>query len=264
MNTNENIANTPKGEFKNFKEAAASVQGTKFKVITKYMRYIDANVSIGDLVVVSDVAIWNTWKHWKPATSKFNTYAYSMIGWGIQDELNEMHPKFKNNTITTYELCKEGDGYKEIKLVGKTKDEVFNKQHELVGVSTISKINRDLFNQYVAYQTSKRRPLYMINESQFRSDGSEDFNIFDTVTTELNLNDIMDDHDADNKYLPPEKRLMAKLIMDGMSVAEIAIMFKMTKNSLLKTFAPMDDNARQRYVSPKIRKLATKKLAEMD
>lgn len=225
--------------FKTFEEARQSVQGTKYMIVNKYKKFLDSSLGMEDLVSEADIGIWEAFKTWDPEQSKFNTHAHNWIEWKIKDALNDMNSRFKVNGITNYELSREAETYKEIKAVGKTQDEWFNTENDLDGSEEAKKrFNRDLFNQYIAYQSANRRPIYMINESQFTSPDAEDFNIFDTIGN-------IDDHEefemrSDLKALSPIKRQIAEMLLDGADIAEVAKKVKMSKVTLLKTFAPKE------------------------
>lgn len=225
--------------FNTFEEARTSVQGTKYMIVNKYKKFLDASLGMEDLIAEADIGIWEAFKSWDPEQSKFNTHAHNWIEWKVKDALNDMNSRFKVNGITNYELSRESESYKDIKAAGKTNDEWFNVENDLDGSEDAKKrFNREMFNHYVAYQSANRRPIYMINESQFGSDEIENFSIFDQIGD-------VDDHEEfemrhDLKSLSPIKRQIAEMLLNGADIAEVAKKVKMSKVALLKTFAPKE------------------------
>jgi len=238
-----------KGNFKSFDEAYKAVQGTRTMLVMKFKPFLETGFGIDDLFSVADEGIFRAWKEWKPEESKFNTFAFNHMSWALNDHMNDMNSRFKINAITTYELTREGESFKEVKAVGKTKNAEFNAENNLDGSEESKmRINRDIFNSYVAFQTSIRRPYYVINAGAFASDDSEDFDIMDTASecsingdTTFSCDDFsmsIDDMESEMETLDNDKKRVAQMIIAGVSVNEMAKEFGITKNRFMQKFAP--------------------------
>ena len=234
-----------------FEEANKTVQGTRTMLVMKFKPFLESAFTIEDLFAVADEGIVRAYNDWDPSQSKFNTFAYNHMSWALNDFMNDMNSRFKVNSITTYELTREGQSFKEVKAAGKTANEDFNKSYsetfDLDGSeSAKARINRDVFNAYVAFETAIRRPFYMVNDSQFQSDGSEDFNIMDTAE-ECNKSDNefewdsfsmpKDEMEEAMAMLDDDKRKVAQMILDGADVSEMAKEFGLSQNQFMQKFA---------------------------
>jgi len=245
-----------KGKFDTFEEAYKSVAGTRVSIVNKYIPFIETGFDKTDLFAVADEAILKAWKDWKPNESKFNTYVYNRITWSLQDFLNEMNQRFKINSCTVYELTQEGETFKHIKEQGLTTNTVFNELHELNGDS--SKIDRKLYNAYVNFQTSLRRPYTVITASQFSSADSEDFDILDHSqdTEERSLLDCTFEFDGfamdriemedELQKLDGDRKRIAELILEGLTISEIANEMDISKIQLLQKFAGETSNEKSK------------------
>jgi len=238
-----------KGNFKTFDEAYKSIQGTRTMLVMKFKTFLETGYGIDDLFSVADEGIFRAWKEWKPEESKFNTFAYNHMSWALNDHMNDMNSRFKINAITTYELTREGESFKEVKAAGKTKSDEFNAENELDGSDESKmKIHRDIFNSYVAFQTSIRRPYYVINAGAFASDDTEDFDIMDTAEactingdTTFTYDDFSmstDEMESEIQSLDDDKKKVAQMIIAGVSVNDMAKEFGVTKNRFMQRFAP--------------------------
>jgi len=251
-----------------FEEANKAVQGTRTMLVMKFKPFLEASFGIEDLFAAADEGIARAFKEWEPEQSKFNTFAHNHMTWAINDYLNEMNSVFKFNAITTYELTREGESFKEVKEIGKTKDKEFNltyfEEFQLDGTDYAkARITRDVFNKYVTYQTQKRRPWCsaMTNVSQFVGDGSEDFDILDTsdVCDTYNSTDFewdsfsipKDEMEQEMELLSEDKKQIAQFIIDGVSVSDMAKHFKLTQNAFMQKFAPESGGKRGKVKSKK-------------
>lgn len=239
-----------KGNFKSFEEAQATVQGTRTMLVMKFKPFLETGFGINDLFAVADEGIYRAWKEWNPDVSKYNSFAYNHMNWALNDFMNEMNSRFKVNAITTYELTREGESFKEIKAVGKTKNEDFNtsycEDYILDGSDEAkSRINRDVFNAYVAFETAIRRPFYMISASQFQSDETEDFDIIDSAVDTTDSNEFnwegfsipRVEMEETMTHLEEDKKRVAQMILENVSVGDMAKEFGLTQVQFMQRFA---------------------------
>ena len=234
-----------------FEEARNSVLGTRTMLVMKFKPLLEEAFTVDDLFAVADEGIVRAYKDWDPTRSKFNTFAYNHMSWAINDFMNAVNSRFKINGLTTYELTREGQSFKEVKEAGKTANEDFNKSYsdsfDLDGSDEAkARINRDVYNAYIAFESSIRRPFYVINESSFQSDDSEDFNILDTAEA---CEDYGQNFEWDSFSMPKDemedamaaldedKRKVAQMILDGANVSEMAKEFRLSQNQFMQKFA---------------------------
>lgn len=228
-----------KAQFNSFEEARQSVQGTKYKVANVYKKFIGSGIDMEDLLAAADIGIWEAYKTWDPEKAAFNTHAHNHIEFKIKDELNEMNHMFRVNQLTTYDLSTQNESYKTIKERGLTLNAEFNAEHGLDGSDEAKrKVNRDLFNHYVTWNSSLKNPVFMLNESSFTSSENEDFNIFETVGVHDNHDRI--DMEIDIDKLAPTERMIAKMLLEGSDISEVAKKLKTSKVALLKKYAPRE------------------------
>ena len=239
--------------FKSFDEAYQSVQGTRTSMVMKFKSYTGPGYSIDDLFSVADEAIIKAWKTWDPTLSKFNTYVQNHIQWGIWHFLNAMNSTFKTNAVTTYELTQENESYKELKERGLTKSEVFNELHKLNG-SDESKMrfNRDLFNEYIRFETSKRRPFKLMTASNFKTEDADDFDIMESATgtpfaeqswiEDLEMTEV--ELELEITKLDTDKRRVAEALLNGATISDLAKEFGVSKINFMQKFAPGTSSTR--------------------
>ena len=263
-----------------FDEAFKSVIGTKMALIHKYTKFLNSSISFEDLQSEADAAIYRAWVEWDEST-KFNSYAYNHITWALKDYLNEMHPRWKINAVTTYELWKKGETFTSAKEIGKTSSKEFNELHGLDGSDEAkNKFNRDMWNEYINFITDAERPISLISESKFISDEENDFNIMDTsdaVEDEYKKSNSvvfeeyhipLDEFDEKLASLDDYKKQVAKMLLDGMTVNEIIQKMGMTKSEFMAKFdnntIPKNDKAKRKRLKAIHREklLAQKKAAK--
>jgi len=239
--------------FKSFEEAYHSVQGTRTSMVMKFKSYTGPSYGIDDLFSVADEAIVKAWNDWDPSMSKFNTYVQNHIQWGIWNFLNAMNSTFKTNAVTTYELTQEGDSYKEIKERGLTKSKEFNDLHELDGSEQAKdRFNRDLFNEYVRFETSKRRPFKLATASNFQTQDADDFDIMETAVgtpfaekswiEDLNMTEA--EVELEITKLDRDKRRVAEALLNGETISDLAKEFGVSKIAFMQMFAPETSGTR--------------------
>jgi len=247
------ISLSERESFKSFEEAYQSVQGTRTSMVMKFKTYTGPGYGIDDLFSVADEAIVKAWNDWDPTMSKFNTYVQNHIQWGIWNFLNTMNSTFKTNAVTTYELTQEGDSYKEIKDRGLTKSKEFNELNELDGSDEAKKrFNRDLFNEYVRFETSKRRPFKLATVSNFQTQDAEDFDILETAVgtpfAEQSWIEDLDMTEAEVELemtkLDADKRRVVEALLNGETISDLAKEFGVSKIDFMQQFAPDSSSTR--------------------
>ena len=221
----------------NFTEALKSVQGTKFKIIQKYQHFAKPGFDIEDMSAEADMAIFEAYKEWDPAQSKFNTFVFKRIGWAIIRALENHNPLFVMNSLAKYDLEAAGETFETVKKNGKTTSEAFNELHGLDGSAEAkSLITKKLYKTYIQFTAQEQFGISFINDGQFSSDENSNFNIFEVVGEEDDHFDLM--AQSDIAELSADKQKIAKLLIEGKDIAAVAKAMGMTKVKLLQKYAP--------------------------
>ena len=216
-------------------EAFKSVEGMKYKIANKYKVFCNSTVSYEDLISAANVGLAWAYRDWDANTAKFTTFSHNRMERQIDLYLCEMLPKYKNNVDAKNWLRRKNDeSFQSLTEVGYTKDESFNEEHGLDGEKAFTKEHYNLYTQKVANQLfNNGNDLVITSASGFTSDENDDFNIFDTLSDQLVV-DQDSEMDYDLSELSPKQAEIATLIMEGYSITEIARKFGVTKSKLIK------------------------------
>lgn len=215
-------------------EAYKSVEGMKHKIANKYKVFCNSSVSYEDLISAANIGLAWAYRDWDANTAKFTTFSHSRMERQIDLYLCEMLPRYKNNVDAKNWLRrKNNESYKQLIERGITKDEAFNKLHELDGEKPFTKEHYNLYTQKVANSLfNDGHNLVITTASGFQNGDHKDFNIFDALNSETNNVDVEEEFDVGE--LDDTQAEIAKLIMAGFSITEIAKKFGVTKAKLVK------------------------------
>ena len=215
-------------------EAFKSVEGVKHKIANKYKVFCNASVSYEDLISAANVGLAWAYRDWDANIAKFTTFSHNRIERQIDLYLCEMLPKYKNNVDAKNWLRrKNNESLSSLTELGYTSDKAFNVAHGLDGKKPFTKEHYNLYTQKVANNLfNYGNDLVITNSSGFSNADNEDFDIFDIVSNDSDENDDVHEHDFSN--LNTVQTEIAKLIMDGFSITEIAEKFGITKPKLIK------------------------------
>jgi hypothetical protein len=250
-------------KFESFKEAAASVQGTKIRLVTSKKMFAVPGFGLEDMFAVADAAIFEAFKTWDPEVAKFNTHAHNMINYKLSDSLNEMNGRWKVIEQITYEQSYyKKETYKTVKATGKTLNEQYNLENELDGSETAKKrVNRNIWNGYLQYLAHIQGTVSLINAGQFMSatEGAENFDIMDTAEDlYINSDDDYEDRLAPDVHaLSADKQKIAKMLLDGATIAEVANEMKLSQIDLMQIYAPEPKakaKTETKYYIPKVKR----------
>jgi len=219
-------------------EAYKSVEGMKHKIANKYKVFCNASVSYEDLISAANIGLAWAYRDWDSKTAKFTTFSHNRMERQIDLYLCEMLPKYKNNVDAKNWLRRKNDeSFKQLTERGYTKDSDFNSEHGLDGEKPFTKEHYNLYTQKVANNLfNDGNNLIITTASGFQNGDNEDFNIFDALSTKSE-DDVSDDFvesELDINELDDTQAEIAKLIMEGFSIPEIAKKFGVTKAKLVK------------------------------
>jgi hypothetical protein len=146
-----------------------------------------------------------------------------------------MLPKYKNNVDAKNWLRRKNDeSFKQLTERGVTKDEEFNTLHGLDGEKPFTKEHYNLYTQKIANSLfNNGHNLVITSASGFQNGDNEDFNIFDALSKESEIDDKWE-AELDVNDLEDTQAEIAAMIMDGFSISEIAKKFGVTKAKLVK------------------------------
>jgi len=233
--------------FTSFEAAAKTVQGTKIRLVMAKKMFAVPGFGLDDMFAVADAAIFEAFKTWDPEQAKFNTHVHNMINYKLADALNDMNGRWKVIEQITYEQSYyHKETYKTVKLAGKTLNAQYNLENELDGSEIAKKrVNRNIWNGYLQYLAYLSGAVVLVNESQFQTADTEDFNIMDTAESlyvgEYDYNYKGEEEMAvDLHTLTGNKYKMAKMLLDGATIAEVANEMKMSQIDLLQSYAPKE------------------------
>lgn len=218
-------------------EAYKSVEGMKHKIANKYKVFCNSSVSYDDLISAANIGLAWAYRDWDANTAKFTTFSHNRMERQIDLYLCEMLPKYKNNVDAKNWLRRKNDeSFKQLTDRGVTKDDAFNNEYGLDGEKPFTKEHYNLYTQKVANSLfNNGNSLVITTASGFQSGDNEDFNIFDSLNAddEKETVDLIDD-EVDTSELDDTQAEIAKLIMEGFSIPEIAKKFGVTKAKLVK------------------------------
>jgi DNA-directed RNA polymerase specialized sigma subunit len=223
-----------------YEEAAASVQGSKYKALQKFKTFTTPDFGLEDIESELDMILFTAWKEWDPTQSKFNTYVTNRFNWGMYRTLETNNPTFKMNAMTKNDLKSGGETFEILSKKKVTKDEDFNLTHELDGKKEFT---RDIWNQYIYKTSAKTFGVSMLGQSQFTSSEDSEFDIMDVAGAEEDEQahfDMMVDHDF-NK-LDETRKLIVNMLRDGSDIKEVARTLGMSATKLLQTYAPNENS----------------------
>ena len=229
---NNDIYYTPKGDFKDYFEAAKSVEGTKVYIISKFKKLIEDSYTYKDLIHEADLAIIEAWIQWDPEKVKFNTWVHNMINWHITAFLTKVNNRFRSNKAARTDLEQSGETYEIVKKRGKTKSQAFNEQYGLDGSEKAKEIiNKELYRLYV-YHIARESATNIVNERVLNESHSEDGGLMYEVPNEV--------ENEDERYLNRLHELkdefkidVAKKLIYGYTIPEIAAEYKLSKKELV-------------------------------
>ncbi len=211
-------------------EAYQSVEGMKHKIANKYRVFCNSSVSYDDIIGAANIGLAWAYRDWDSNTAKFTTFSHNRIERQIDLYLCEMLPKYKNNVDAKNWLRRKNDeSYKDLLERKVTKDEAFNELHALDGEKVFTKEHYNLYTQKTAnILFNDGQHLVISTASAFQGGDNENFDIFDTTTTE----DLVDSH-LDINDLDDVQRGIAELIMEGYKLGEIAKKYGISKAKLV-------------------------------
>lgn len=214
-------------------EAFKSVEGMKYKIANKYKVFCNASVAYEDLISAANIGLAWAYRDWDAKTAKFTTFSHNRMERQIDLYLCEMLPKYKNNVDAKNWLRRKNDeSLKQLMDRGYTKDEAFNVIHGLNGDKPFTKEHYNLYTQKVANSLfNDGNNLTITNSSGFKFNGNEDFEIFDVLSGEEPEEEI---DPKELETLSGIQQTIAKKIMSGYSINEIAKDFGVTKAKLIK------------------------------
>lgn len=216
--------------------AFKSIEGMKYKIANKYRVFCNSSVSYEDLISAANIGIAWAYRDWDANTAKFTTFAHSRIERQIDLFLCDMLPRYKNNTDAKHWLRrKNGESFQQLQDAKITKDSEFNAEHELDGIKTFTKELYNLYTQKKANELfNDGNNLVITTASGFKS-AHEEFDIFDVLSEqpaedeEVNL-----EEEYDIESLKGEKQKIAKMIVEGYTITEIAKTFGVSKSKLIR------------------------------
>ena len=211
-------------------EAYQSVEGMKHKIANKYRVFCNSSVSYDDIIGAANIGLAWAYRDWDSNTAKFTTFSHNRIERQIDLYLCEMLPKYKNNVDAKNWLRRKNDeSYKQLIDRKVTKDDAFNVLHSLDGDKVFTKEHYNLYTQKTANNLfNDGQHLIISTASAYQGVDSDNFNIFDTVSTE----DVPDAH-LDVNDLGSIQKEIAELIMEGYKINEIAKKFGVSKSKLI-------------------------------
>ena len=211
-------------------EAYQSVEGMKHKIANKYRVFCNSSVSYDDIIGAANIGLAWAYRDWDSKTAKFTTFSHNRIERQIDLYLCEMLPKYKNNVDAKNWLRRKNDeSYKQLVDRKVTKDDEFNTLHALDGDKVFTKEHYNLYTQKTANRLfNDGQHLVISTASAFQGGDNQNFDIFDTATTEDLEDSHLDINDLDNI-----QREIAELIMDGYKISEIAKKFGVSKSKLI-------------------------------
>lgn len=217
-------------------EAYKSVEGMKHKIANKYKVFCNSSVSYEDLISAANIGLAWAYRDWDSKTAKFTTFSHNRMERQIDLYLCEMLPRYKNNVDAKNWLRRKNDeSFQQLTDRGVTKDPDFNNEHGLDGEKPFTKEHYNLYTQKVANKLfNDGNNLIITTASGFQSGDNEDFNIFDALNDNSDNVDAEDDVEYDINELDDTQAEIARLIMDGYSITEIAKKFGVTKAKLVK------------------------------
>ena len=234
-----------------YEEAAASVQGSKFKALQKFKSFTTPDFGVEDIESELDMILFAAWKEWDPTQSKFNTYVTNRFNWAMYRVLETINPTFKMNAMTRNDLKSGGETFEILSKKKVTKDKEFNLLYELDGKKAFT---RDIWNQYIYKTSTKTFGVSMINQSQFTSSEDSEFDIMDIAGAETDEQahfDMMVEHDFDN--LDETRKLIVNMLNSGSDIKEVAKTVGMSATKLLQTYAPNENSNKKAVLSGKAR-----------
>lgn len=218
-------------------EAFKSVEGMKHKIANKYKVFCNSSVSYEDLISAANIGLAWAYRDWDADTAKFTTFSHNRMERQIDLYLCDMLPKYKNNVDAKNWLRRKNDeSFKQLTDRGVTKDNDFNTLHGLDGDKPFTKEHYNLYTQKIANGLfNNGQNLVITTASGFQNGDNEDFNIFDILNDDNdNIEEILGEDEYDVTGLDETQSKIAKLIMEGFSIAEIAKKFGVTKAKLVK------------------------------
>ena len=217
-------------------EAYKSVEGMKYKIANKYKVFCNNAVSYEDLISAANIGLAWAYRDWDSKTAKFTTFSHNRMERQIDLYLCEMLPKYKNNVDAKNWLRrKNNESFKSLIERGVTKDDVFNTDHGLDGYKEFTKEHYNLYTQKIAnHLFNNGNNLIITTASGFKSDDNDDFDIFDTLTDQIEDTETTCIPEYDLDELDDKPAEIASMIMDGYSITEIARKFGVTKAKLIK------------------------------
>ena len=218
-------------------EAFKSVEGMKYKIANKYKVFCNSSVSYEDLISAANIGLAWAYRDWDSKTAKFTTFSHNRIERQIDLYLCEMLPKYKNNVDAKNWLRrKNNESFDSLTKKGITKDPEFNKLHGLDGTKPFTKEHYNLYTQKVANKLfNDGKNLVITTSSGFQNNDSDDFDIFDSLSSQMeSSSEAYIPEAAELKALDEVPAKIATMIMEGYSITEIARHFGVSKAKLIK------------------------------
>lgn len=220
-------------------EAFKSVEGMKYKIANKYKVFCNSSVSYEDLISAANIGLAWAYRDWDAETAKFTTFSHNRMERQIDLYLCEMLPKYKNNVDAKNWLRrKNNESFESLIKKGITKDLDFNKLHGLDGIKPFTKEHYNLYTQKVANELfNDGNNLIITTASGFQSNDNDDFDIFDTLSNQIEHTTeayFPESESMDLSGLNDIQQKIANMIIDGYSITEIARKFEVSKAKLIK------------------------------